>query len=645
MRENQNMARRHIALDTVCAFIVLFVGIIFLALSFSFNYKNGLPILSAVLLASLLYLSFRNKLAKGITLTDFRFGDEVRLLSHVIFLISLSLSIWVLWNNLYYRPPLYFFFVLVAVAAILLNIFSLDETKGKHSAIVLLKIIALSLSVYVGVYHQFPGIYGIDPWYHNQIIQETVNLGHITEGQIVANDYFPFPNFHLAGATMQIVTGLSTYNAIFASTGVMVAFSSLFVFLIGQKLASTRAGLLAALIFPLTSVVIALGTAIIAMSLGFCFFTAIFYLIICRNNRTVSNNALVLLLSLALIFTHTVAALITLLSIIVAFVAVKLYKALNRSAISYETVSLALIGFFALAMFAKWIQVPPGSPAFFDFTLSQLADSLQTGTKFILAEPGVTKTVPFALTVLNQGGYLILLALAIIGALRFLHSDNINMNGLALAFVAVMLIAIPYSFELFSLEDILPGRWSFFLYIPLSLLAMIALLSISVLLRERIVKLTFITVIVLGVTWMTITSSGANNDSSLVFNNAVRIGYTQSELATVKTLSSIGANRPMTDAFYAYAFPFLVNPDEYQEMTGSDSRVFIQRNYYLHSPEWNQYYMVRIRSSMAGYRTEDSTKVLVSEYIEKQKINSWPLIYTNNNVQVYSNAVVVLWNK
>ena len=101
----------------------------------------------------------------------------------------------------------------------------------------------------------------------------------------------------------------------------------------------------------------------------------------------------------------------------------------------------------------------------------------------------------------------------------------------------------------------------------------------------------------------------------------------------------------MTDVYYDYTFPYVFSYDEYQEMTGSESRVFIERNYYLHNPEWNQFYMVRIRLEMAGYRSEDSEKVLVPEYIEEQNINSWPLIYTNNNVQVYSNAVVVLWNK
>ena len=150
--------------------------------------------------------------------------------------------------------------------------------------------------------------------------------------------------FHLAGATMQIVTQLSEYQAVFFSTGIIVAFSSIFVFLIGRKLTSARVGLLAALVVTLAAEFISLGAAIVPMSLGFCYFLAILYLYLCRDKRTVADNSMILLLLLALIFSHTVAAFITLLCTICIFVAYRLYRVLTKTTISNEVVTFAILG-------------------------------------------------------------------------------------------------------------------------------------------------------------------------------------------------------------------------------------------------------------------------------------------------------------
>jgi len=628
------LTRRDFALDKVIAILVLCVGLAFIAWPISLKHY-GVTLPGILLASSLLYLLLRKRLSIiGARLFQFRLGNRIRSLVHIIFIVSLSLSIWLLWSNLYYRPPIYFVLCLVAAASIILDIFALDEKRRSHTPVVLFKIIALSVTIYAGIYYQFPGIYGVDPWWHNSSVQEITNLGHITGEQFATSGYFLFPVFHLAGANTQIVTGLPTYSSVFVTTGIMIAVSCLFVFLIGRKLVNTKAGLLAALILPLAAEAIERATAIIPMSLGFCFFLAILYFAFCRDKKRVSDSLPVLLLSLALISTHTIAALVTLLSLIAVFVGIKLYKQINRPIILYEAVSLTLIAFFGVAMLTRWMQAPPGAPAFFDWNFAHLVSSLQLGTQLIVTAPPTEATIPYAVSILNQGGYLLLVALAIIGALSYLHPKNRTGPRMALALTAAVLAIIPYIFMLFSLEDILPWRWFLFLYVPLSILAVSGLSGISNLVKGSIGKLSMVMFMVLAIIFMMTTNSMANDDSPQVFNGAVRFGYTQAEITTIKTLSDMGCGCPETDLYYGNIFPYVISYDEYTDMVQEDNGVFIQRNYYLHHPEWNQWYMGIIhKGGIGNYGRE---RVLISDYMKERGIDRCPLIYSNENVKVYA---------
>jgi hypothetical protein len=526
----------------------------------------------------------------------------------------------------------------VAAAAIILDIFALDEKKGSHVSIVLFKIIALSLTVYAGIYYQFPGIYGVDPWVHNGWVQEIANLGHITGGTFVNSGYFLFPMFHLAGANTQIVTQLTAYDSIFITVGVTIAvLSCIFVFLIGRKLVGTKVGLLAALIVPLAAEAIERATAIIPMSLGFCFFLAILYFAFCRERRGVADNLLVIILSIALILTHTIATSVMLASLIAIFVGIKLYKRIDKPLTAYEAVSWGFIGFWVVAVLARWMQAPPGAPAFFDWNFASLVSSLQFETQFVLAAPAAETTIPFAVSVLNDGGYLLLLALGIIGALIYLHPDNRTGPRTALALTAAALLVLPYSFMIFHLKNILPDRWFIFLYVPLSILALSGLSGISNLIKGAIGKLSLIMLVILAVIFMMITNSVANDDSPQIYNRAARFGYTQAELTTISTLSDMGCGCPETDIYYGSIFPCVMSDDEYKNMVEGDNGVFILRNYYLHHPEWNQWYMTRIYKGGISYEEMLLlVPVLTSDYMKEHAIDTAPLIYSNGDVKVYA---------
>ena len=101
----------------------------------------------------------------------------------------------------------------------------------------------------------------------------------------------------------------------------------------------------------------------------------------------------------------------------------------------------------------------------------------------------------------------------------------------------------------------------------------------------------------------------------------------------------------MTDRLCNFIFPFAIGSEAFTNMVLSENRVFIKRNYYIHNPEWNEYFFSRLHLKRARGYEDPTQRVIVAEYIEEQSIDKWPLIYVNNNVQAYSNAVLILWNK
>jgi hypothetical protein len=246
------------------------------------------------------------------------------------------------------------------------------------------------------------------------------------------------------------------------------------------------------------------------------------------------------------------------------------------------------------------------------------------------------KNVAPAVTFFNDGGYTLLLAFGVIGGLTYLHYKHRTGPMMALVLLAGFLVIAPQIFLIFSVTGLLPDRWIVFLYVSLSILVVYFLLRMSSIIPGNIKKVCSITVIVLAIMFMMVTGNAANNDSPMVFNGSIRIGYTQSELTAANTLSDIGSGHPMTDKYFGIVYPMIVGFDRYTNLLQENSRVFIQRDYYLRHPEWNKYHMNII---IMNWRDDvETSRELVSAYMKVWGIDNWPIIYRNNNVAAYSSA-------
>lgn len=624
------------SLDRVVAMLLLAAGIIIIFLCVSWLNYYQIHLFVIISAASLFYLLLREKIFLNIDYTIILKTNRIYIINHIVFILSLSFSIWLLWENLYYRPPLYFALVLITAASIISDIWYLNEEKNSSPYMILFKIIVLSLCLYAGIYWEFPGLIGADVWWHHQWIKETIELGHITEGYILRNSYYyMFPIFHQLGTINSILTSLSVRSSVFVSTGILMAISCLLVYLIGKIIINKKIALLAALIVPLTDWAIVFGTSVIPNTLGFFFFGVILFLIFHSERKTLSEIILIIILSIVLILTHTISAFIMLFTVSAIFLAIKIYKRTRqKNNNNYELVSLSFITLFGITMITRWMQNPPWGTAFFDLTLSSLLKSLQTEIDLVIISP-VQTGVPYIVSLLNGGAYFLLLFFGTIGALIYLHPRNRTELRVALIATLVSIILLPYFFMLIKLRNIVPERWFIFLYVPLSILATQGILSIFNIFKSNYVKIALVTLAVLSILTLMVINNPANSDSPWVYNGAERAGYTQSELVAIQTLSNMKCGCPKTDLPYGNILPYIIDNNDYLKMVNRKNQVFIVRNYYLHNPEWNVNYRMQIHEG-GGYDIYKSGKVIIFDYLKKHGIDKQPLIYQNGNVWAYT---------
>jgi len=618
-------------LDRIIAIIILLSAIVFTIFALVKGHYSILPIV--ILLSSTTYLLFRGRVPFNEDFPIILESNRLAVLTHIIFFFSISFLLWLSWDNLYYNPPLYFVIILIAAGAVIINIFCLDYVKSFSLAAVFMKIIILSCIVYAGIYYQFDNIYGTDPWLHIRWIQETINISHLSDNPSFLEHYYLFPIFHLNGTITSIITNLSSYSSVFVSCGLLMAMSGVFTFIIARTMIHPKAALLVALIVPLSSYNIEKSTELLPMSLGYIFVLLIMCFLFCFVKKSSQIRSLIVFLSITLIFTHTIAALAMLLILIAFFIGIKTYS-ITRNNMSFEGFSPTYLCVFMVLMIMKWLQQPPGYPAFIDYRLSHLTHSLQMDSLFVLDQPTQISNISSAVLLFDQFGYLLLLTFAIIGALIYLHVRVSTPNRVCLLFITGSLFTMIYSFSLINLDNILPYRWYIFLYLPLSILAVTGLLWISNILKRNTRRIAIVMLLLLVMIFCMTTNSIGNKDSPFFFNNAVRYGYTQSEFAAIHTLSNAKAGIFVTDLYFSTIFSSVLTDDEYNEMTQSNKKIFIQRNYYLENPEWDNEYKISIVEGKTSNIIANN--VLILNFMEEEyRINNLPIIYSNGNIKVY----------
>ncbi len=631
---NKNYIYRNFDVIIGVASLIFGASIVYVSIGLREIYQEDLG--TIVVLSSLFYLYFKKNIIKKRTIS-IHISNTIKICNNILFAISILVSMWIVWNSLYYRPATFFIFITIAAASIIFEIFYTENAK-KHYFI-LIKILVLSLIVRASLYYEFSGIYGVDPWIHNELIKATIATGHVVKGtHFRSNSYYEFPIYHIACAIVHIVSSLNIYNGIFLSMGFIASMSSIFVFFIGTKIADSRVGLLSALVLNLSEYSILWGINIMPMSLGFFFVSIIMYIILCKNG--LNYKYLMMILSYSLILTHTIATIIMYLIITVTVAVNNLYSRIeNTKAKNQMIVSIGFLTLFSVVMIQMWMKTSPiESRSFFETIMRGLIYSISNDAELVVHRPTNIAEIdtPYINTVLSHLGYYLLLGLGLIGSLIWLNIKNRDLHKITLVSIVLMFIICIYSFIIVSLNNILPDRWFSFMYIPLLVIGMQGLINMTNIFRKDTSRVLSIVFVIITIIFMMTTNSLVNPDNPLYpQESAIRLGYTQSELAAVVSISQMQV-RPITDLYYALIFPYVIGDENYDNMSLSKSQIIVIRNYNLHNPSHNDEYRASLHYGRSYYDYEQYGHIRISDYLSEIGIDKKPLIYNNGNVNAYS---------
>jgi hypothetical protein len=539
-------------LDIIAAIAGIFLGSFIISLYYTINLRQqdiGFVILSA----SLIYLLLRTKFKKA-TFTPLKINHRERLLLNIIFFTLFSITLLIWYTHLYFRPLSYF--ILISLLAGIIAIEILYFKKGDPAWSTLLKILLLSANIRAGIFYNFPSLMGYDAFWHAKTAEIITNTGFVPPFEI-SGKYFYYPVAHIFISITQIVNQIDIKDAIFCSIGLVSIISTIFIYLIGKKLAGPQIGLLATLLANVTNSIIVRGiTNITPGSLVLCYFMLILYLIFREDiKHKVINLALIIFITFLMIITHqlsTFVVFITLTSISFGKIAYNyVYK--HEEGVDISTYYILL---FAIALQSYWMHtyMSPGR-TFFDAVVGPFISVLQSGGEYgsNVLIVGTEYHRSLLDTLLLHSSYLIIPFFAIGGVLLWLSlRDN---KKFSIVTAVIILYSFVYGIPLLGMRNLLTSRWVPFLSVFLVIVASAYIFTIIELIKSNRNKIFAIFTIAVIFSFFMITTPGINKDNPIFAKDTTfRNQFKDSEVSTAKTISNVYTGRIKIDSLMSTCF-------------------------------------------------------------------------------------------
>lgn len=481
---------------------------------------------------SIAYLLFRKKLVYPAEL-NIQPDRHLNLVLNIIFVLLFTSSIYILHTNVF-RPPIYF--VLISLCASILAVEVLLYTPAKKYLLYLLlfEICIVAFNLRAGIYLNYRGMIGIDPWGLRLFVEGIINNGAV-EGELLGK-YSSFVIMQIYSAIASLICGVSSKLGMFIAVTLPNIFCSILIFLIARKLFNEKIGLIAMLIYGFCDFSIAYSIEICAWSFGIALYIIILYLLIGTKKAINKYQSHFLLLFFALlILTHPVPTTIMLIPLIILLVSAKLFK--SKDAISDTMVALCIVGTLSYWIYASYTTGANVKRNFFDTIAGPLYYSLTTKaavlhrTEIIESTTGAISQLFFE-SLLNILGFGLVVLFGLIGGLILLSDKRRDILKLSLILITFVLFAFPFGFGFLGIRNIMNYRWFVYGYVTLTILAAIGLHTIIGHSRNINKKIIAVFLIVFVISFFMTTNTMCNHDSPIYFkNSAKRLAFTGQELS------------------------------------------------------------------------------------------------------------------
>ncbi len=402
-------------IDIIFCFGMLITGLVILYLSYKLGigqYGMGF----AFSLGPIAYYFLKKKVDFKNTNIDCVYNQDKKinrtsfLTTNIVFLICFTVSIAILFNVQYIRPPLYFILVTLAFFALFLEIFNIPN-NGKWIYFIFLKILLVSLSFRVGRYYIFPTIPGSDTHFHLMFAKSIIANGRILETN--ADKYYFTPFWHVFEAINSIILNVNLKDTLFISLiAISAAVIRLINYLISKKLFNVRIGLIAFLFVNIADMLfVGMVTNINTSIFVLIFFIITMFCLIQTKNKVIYSFFIILLIFESII-THQLSTFVFFIAMVIFAISEFLYLQFHNKLTEVKkshyiaSTSITLISIFFISMISYWMNMGLGSSSFFDNMINRLYRTFTdmfseygepTSTVYILSNYGIISNLIFNL--------------------------------------------------------------------------------------------------------------------------------------------------------------------------------------------------------------------------------------------------------
>ena len=550
--------------DRIAAVLALVLAVAMFPLRFvlSHIYASTFPIVLA--LASILYLlATRRERASGYALPTFPGWAALLVPSLTFFTISGMVVVAAMASH---RSITFFGLAGVAGSLLLAQVFFTAE-EDLRPGVVLLEVLSLALVVRFAALYTTPGVIGVDTWSHTSFVQGIVSQHSLSA---IGTKYYASPLFHLYAAFTALLTDSSARNGVYLSFGLAYPFVMLTVYPITRLFAPARWALLATALFAINDQAIRWGLTLIPTSMAFGMYLAALYLLLrlLVKNYEARDTALLAVLIVGITLTHQVSSFVMLVTLGGVFAAGLLLRSDYLFPRSTASHMFGLLMFNLGTIVLVWSVTPYLGGTFTSVMVNRLRGRLRTAALFDMGNSAknvagsagsASGSDAFMRTLyayIDTLPFLIMLTVAVIGALYVLRSDRANHATLGLVAavcgMAVFALALPVA----GLALFVPGRWFVFMSVLFAVLGALGLGYLTERLNPKAL-FAFVAIFLLLYPSVAVVAGGATPDNPLFPEYRIRTGYSDTEVAAVETITSTtptGAPFRYTDDPYRTVF-------------------------------------------------------------------------------------------
>ena len=589
---------------------------------------------------SIVYLLCREKFVYPVEL-NIQPDKRLNLVLDILFVLLFTSSLYALHTSIF-RPPIYFVLISLCTSILAVKILLYNPHKKYQLYILLFEICLVAFNLRAGIYLNYGGMIGVDPWQIRLFVEDIINNGAVVESDFLGK-YSVFAIMQIYSAIASLICGVSSKMGMFIAVTLPNIFCSILIFLIARKLLNEKIGLIAMLIYGFCDFSIAYSIEICAWSFGIAVYIVILYLLI-GTNEAVNKYQSYLLFSFfaLLILTHPVPTTIMAIPLVILLVCAKLFK-------SKDVVSDALVVSFIVGMLSYWIYASytrgDAERTFFSYIVSPLYNSLTVKaaalhrTEIIESTIGSTGHLFFE-SMLNISGFGLVVMFGLIGGLALLSNKRQSPWEVSLILITLVLFAVPFGFGFLGIRNIMNYRWFVYGYVSLAILAAIGLHAMIGQSRSTNKKIIFAFLTIFVLSFFMTTNTMCNHDSPLYFEgSAKRLAFSEQELSVRDELINTYGGPITTEGVYRLALtreePF---PDP-EDIKFYDARYSYEDFCNGSLPQSMVIWREDYKDRPMELRSPSKGRVLVvfgDDFKRKLESEAYNKVYSNGQVTSYS---------